>query len=75
LIERSLALSAHPVPEGELEHVSSVAARVREEAKREAQRTVLREAVNRYRHELMSIDERELLWSRIVRLRKQLGLS
>lgn len=45
------------------------------EAKREVQRTVLREALNRYRQEMMSMDERELLWNRIVRLRKQLELA
>ena len=41
----------------------------------EARRTVLREALRRYRCELMDLDERELLWDRIVRLRYQLRLA
>ena len=28
-----------------------------------------------YRHEMLSIEERELLWDRIVRLRKHLKLA
>jgi len=41
----------------------------------EARSMVLREALRRYRCELMDLDERELLWDRIVRLRKQLRLA
>jgi len=41
----------------------------------EAHSMVLREALRRYRCELMDLDERELLWDRIVRLRKQLRLA
>ena len=41
----------------------------------EASSTVLREALRRYRCELMDLDERELLWDRIVRLRYQLRLA
>ena len=41
----------------------------------EVKRTILRESLTRYRNELMSLDERELLWSRIVRLRRELGLA
>lgn len=41
----------------------------------EARSMGLREALRRYRCELMDLDERELLWDRIVRLRKQLRLA
>jgi hypothetical protein len=41
----------------------------------EVRRTVLRESLYRYRRELMDTDERELLWDRIVRLRRQLKLA
>ena len=47
----------------------------REAIDEEVRRTILRESLYRYRMELMSIDERELLWDRIVRLRKALGLA
>ena len=40
----------------------------------EARRTVLREAEDRYRNELMSDEERQMLLDRIKRLRRQLGL-
>ena len=40
----------------------------------EARRTVLREAEERYRHELMDEEEHQLLLDRIKRLRGQLGL-
>ena len=41
----------------------------------EVWRTVLREAEDRYRNELMSNEERQLLLDRIRRLRRQLGLA
>ena len=41
----------------------------------EVLRTILRESLRRYRNELMDMDEREEVWSRIVRIRKQLKLS
>ena len=41
----------------------------------EAKRTILREAETSYRHELMDTEERELLWNRILRLRRQLKLA
>lgn len=40
----------------------------------EAQRTVLREAVARFKNELMDDEERMLLLDRIKRLKKSLGL-
>ena len=40
----------------------------------EAKRTVMREAVNRYRNELLSDEERMLLLDRIRRLRRELGV-
>jgi len=40
--------------------------------KLERLRTILREAVTRYRNEYMDTEEREVLWNRIVRLRRQL---
>ena len=40
----------------------------------EARRTVLREAEDRYRNELMTDEERQLLLDRIKRIRRQLGL-
>ena len=53
----------------------SVPAPAREAIDNEVKRTILRESLVRYRHELLSIDERELLWDRIVRLRKQLRIA
>jgi len=41
----------------------------------EVLRTILRESLYRYRRELMDYDERDFLWDRIVRLRKQLKLA
>jgi hypothetical protein len=41
----------------------------------EVRRTVLREAEDRYRNELMSDEERMLLLDRIRRIRKQLELA
>ena len=38
-------------------------------------RTILREALNRFNHELLDDEERQLLLDRIRRLRRQLGLS
>ena len=46
---------------------------LREETKREVSRTILREAVNRFNHELMDDEERQLLLDRIKRLRKALA--
>jgi len=40
----------------------------------EVRRVILREAVNRYRNELLDTDEREILWNRIVHLRRALGI-
>ena len=53
----------------------SVPAPDREAIDGEVLRTILRESLARYRNEMLSIDERELLWDRIVRLCKQLGLE
>ena len=39
----------------------------------EARRTVLREAVDRFNHELMDDEERQLLLDRLKRLRKALA--
>ena len=39
----------------------------------EVRRTVLREAEDRYRNDLMSDEERQLLRDRILRLRRTLG--
>jgi len=41
----------------------------------EVRRTILRASLTRYRNELMNTDERELLWDRIVRLRRSLKLA
>ena len=41
----------------------------------EVRRTVLRESLNRYRHELMGDEERMMLEDRIARLRRQLRMS
>jgi len=41
----------------------------------EVKRTILRESLTRYRHELMDAEEREEVWSRIVRLRRSLKLA
>jgi hypothetical protein len=46
-----------------------------ESVREEAERTILREALRRYRNELSSIDEREELWDRIVHMRRRLGLA
>ena len=40
----------------------------------EAKRTALREAVDRYDHELLEDEERQLLLDRIRRLRQSLGI-
>ena len=39
----------------------------------EVKRTILRESLTRYRHELMDDEERQLLLDRIKRLRKALA--
>jgi len=49
--------------------------RVAEETRREFWRTVLRRSEVMYRHELLDQDEREILWDRIVRLRRRLGIN
>jgi len=41
----------------------------------EVRRAILREAEERYRNELMDTDERELLWNRILRLKRLLKLA
>ena len=48
---------------------------VDEEARREVLRTILRESLQRYRNELLDPDERELLWDRVVKLRRRLGID
>ncbi len=40
----------------------------------EARRTILREAEARYRHEFMGDEGRMLLWDRVLKLRRELGL-
>ena len=47
---------------------------IREGVRDETLRTILRESVNRYRHELMGEEERALLWDRILKLQRRLGL-
>src|SRR5215212_1173227 len=49
--------------------------RVSEEVRNELLRCALHEAQARYRHELMDMDERDEVRSRIVRLRRRLGLG
>ena len=49
--------------------------RIDEETRREFWRTVLRRSEVMYRHELLDMDEREILWDRIVRLRRRLGIN
>ncbi len=41
----------------------------------EVRRTVIREAVDRFNHELMDGEERLLLFDRIKRIRRELGLG
>jgi len=41
----------------------------------EVRRLILREAEERYRKEMMDWDERELLWNRILKLRRSLKLA
>ena len=41
----------------------------------ERMRTILREAVNRYRNEMMDVEERMLLEDRIKRICRQLRLA
>jgi hypothetical protein len=48
---------------------------IEDEVKRETLRTVLRESLHRYRCELMDVDAREVLWTRIVNMRARLGLA
>jgi len=54
---------------------SSVPAPAREAIDDEVRRTILRESLRRYRNELLDHDERENLWDRIAKLRKQLGIN
>jgi len=54
---------------------TSIPAPTREAIDDEVLRTILRESLYRYRRELMDYDERDFLWDRIVRLRKQLKLA
>lgn len=49
--------------------------RVAAESRDETLRIILRESLERYRNELLDMEERELLWDRIVRLRHKLGLN
>ena len=44
---------------------------LRQAVRDETRRTILREAVARYRNELMDDEERQLLFDRIKRLRRQ----
>jgi len=41
----------------------------------EALRTILRESLKRYRNEFLDHDERELIWDRVVKLRRRLGID
>ena len=41
----------------------------------EPRRTILREAAQRFNHELMGDEERMLLWARVLKLRRELGLQ
>ncbi len=52
---------------------NTVAQRLKKAEGDEARRTVLREAVQRFNHELMDDEERQMLLDRIKRLRKTLG--
>ena len=45
-----------------------------EECRDERRRMILREAEVRYNHELMDDEKRQLLWDRIRRLRRSLGI-
>ena len=45
-----------------------------QECRDERRRTILREAEDRYRNELLDDEERQLLQDRIRRLRRQLGV-
>lgn len=53
---------------------NTVAQRLQKAERDEVKRTILREAVERYRHELLPDEERMLLLDRIKRLKKSLGL-
>ena len=48
---------------------------IREGVRDETLRTVLREALNRYRNELLPDEERQHLQDRIKRIRRQLKLA
>ena len=61
MVEQSLAQPAHHVPAPE------------ERSARKRMHRVLKEAEERYRHELMDDDERLLLRERIIRLKKKLA--
>jgi hypothetical protein len=65
-------LAANPikVPEGEWKFWEFS----EQDLEDEARRTVLREAIRRYRHEIMGHDERLMLEDRIRRLRRSLGI-
>jgi transposase-like protein len=46
----------------------------RQETKREISRTILREAEQRFRHELMDDEARQVLRDRVLKLRRELRL-
>ena len=54
---------------------SSIQPITEESVREEAERTILRESLRRYRNELMDTDEREEVWDRISKLRKRLGIN
>jgi hypothetical protein len=47
---------------------------LRKDLRDEVRRKILREAEERYRHELMDDEERQLVRDRVLKLRRELGL-
>jgi hypothetical protein len=63
------------IPRGPAKEVSSLTQTVYRTGERERMVRILKEAEQRYRCELLDADERELLWHRVVTLKKKLAAS
>jgi len=74
LNETAPAVRDHPEARPSGGHLMAVKS-LAEECRDERRRTILREAEERYRNELMDDEERMLLWERILRLRRALGMA
>jgi hypothetical protein len=71
----ALAVREHPRARTQRVEVSMSTHRIlREGLKDEVRRKVVKEAEERYRHQLMPDEERQVVRDRVLRLRRELGL-